>query len=526
MKRGGLVLMVALCALLLCACQQAAAPAEPQGNASGYPIAPEKLTLTAMQFELDNQAIDFGNLWFYQQLEEKTNIHIEFDEVKQADWGTKLNLMFASGDYRDMVLRGSLDLEEYGVGQQLLLPLDDVMARNMPIYTQRVADANLAADLRSSDGHTYSIGFLISQGVNTNGHFFINQNWLSRLGLSMPATVDELTDVLRAFRDGDTNGNGLSDEVPYQATFGDNNNGVYNAFAFFGVPMNEYYICVGDDGHVYFPVMRDGFRQCVEWLHLLCEEKLLDMECITQGSNLWGAKVNQNTAGLFTYWRLGNSTLKSEIAEQFTCMLPVAAEGRTPCVSRIMDTIDFGASLTVANEHVDESLRWLDAQFDTETMMVSQNGPVGDMLFVGEDGKYQVAYIPQENELYSIVPVICGQSFAPSNYYRQVYVPAAHRLEKIRYSEQYEQADVMEKVSFQVLTSVAHKTEGQSKRITDLFNTLKNQINASLVEFLTQGVTDENWQAFLTELDNIGWREYVSLYQQVYDTYRRGVAAS
>ena len=29
------------------------------------------VTLTALQFELDNQAIDFGNQWFFQELEKK-----------------------------------------------------------------------------------------------------------------------------------------------------------------------------------------------------------------------------------------------------------------------------------------------------------------------------------------------------------------------------------------------------------------------------------------------------------------------
>ena len=80
--------------------------------------------------------------------------------------------------------------------------------------------------MTSSDGRTYKLGFLISQNINTNGHFFINAAWLNKLGLAVPTTIDELTDVLRAFRDDDPNGNGLADEVPYQATFDDNNTGI------------------------------------------------------------------------------------------------------------------------------------------------------------------------------------------------------------------------------------------------------------------------------------------------------------
>lgn len=526
MKRLCMCLVAAALAFVLTGCQSA--PEETTGKAteSGSPITDEKLSLTAMQFELDNQAIDFGNLWFYQQLEEKTNIHIEFDEVKQADWETKLNLMFASGSYRDLILRGSLDVEEYGVGQHLVLALDEYLQKDMPNYTSRLKLNNAGASLISSDGHTYKIGFLISQGVNTNGHFFINKAWLDALSLPVPQTITELTDTLRAFRDQDPNGNGLKDEIPYQATFNDNNTGLYNAFACWGVPMNEYFICLSDEGRATFPARMQGFRQCVEWLHQLWTEGLLDIECITQGQNLWGAKVNQNTAGLFTYWRLTNSVIKPEIASQFACMLPCAPQGYSPKVSRILDVPEFGAALTKANTHVEESLRWLDAQMETETMLISQNGYVGDMLLKGVDGRYHVGYTPVENELYSVVPVICGQFFAPKDYYTKVYEPAPHRLEKIEYSDMYERSGVMEQNSFQILTILSPMTEEQSKRIQELRAALKTQINDSLVSFLAQGVTDESWQAFLDELDNIGQQEYVDIYQAMYRAYLAKQGAS
>ena len=48
---------------------------------------------------------------------------------------------------------------------------------------------------------------------------------------------------------------------------------------------------------------------------------------------------------------------------------------------------------------------------------------------------------------------------------------------------------------------------------------MKSAINAYLVEAITRGVTDENYQAFLEELKSIGSEEYVTIYQTVYDRY-------
>ncbi len=502
-----------LCLLTGCAGQQAAAPA---------PAA----SLTALQYEVENQSIDFNHLWFYSMLEEKTGVHVDFEVVKDADWTTRQSLMFASNHFTDMVLRGSLDTEDYGVAQHLLVPLDDYLnADTMPNYTARIADTDMSKQMTSSDGRTYKLGFLISQNINTNGHFFINAAWLNKLGLAVPTTIDELTDVLRAFRDDDPNGNGLADEVPYQATFNDNNTGIYNAFSAWGVPMNEEFVLIDDDGIVRFAPQMAGFRETVEWLHQLYAERLLDMECLTQGSNVWGAKVNQGTTGYFSYWRLQNTVLSMKTVSMFECMLPVAAQGYRAVMSSKTDEIEFGAALTVQNRDILSSLRWLDAQFETETMLVSQNGRVGDTLTKGEDGRYEVSYVPAYNELLKTVPIICGQFFAPSPYYETIYKPAAHREEKSAYCRAYAQAGVLEKNSFCILTARAAKTCEENARLIQLKTDLKKIINEALVSFITYGVTDENYARFQKTLRDAGCAEYVGIYQQVYNRYASEEAA-
>ena len=476
--------------------------------------------LTALQYEVENQSIDFENLWFYKEIEKKTGVHVHFEVVKDADWLTRQSLMFASNHFTDMVLRGSLNTEDYGVRQHLLIPLDDYLnAETMPHYTARTANTSAIRTLSSSDGHTYKLGFLISQNINTNGHFFINQNWLDKLGLKVPSTVDELTDVLRAFRDGDPNGNGLKDEIPYQATFDDNNTGIYNAFSAWGIPMNEEFVYIGDDGRIYFAPLADDFRAAVEWLHLLYTEHLLDMECLTQGSNIWGAKMNQGTAGYFSYWRLSNTALTSDVARQYTCILPVAAAGSRAVLSSKIDSIDFGASLTSQNHDVKASLRWLDAQFETETMLVSQNGQMGDTLIKDEDGRYAVAYVPADNELLKTVPIICGQFFAASPYYESVYKPAPHREEKVDFCRQYAEADVLEHNSYCIIVEQAPKTCEESARLLQLHTELKNTIDSALVSFITLGVDDEGYSTFRDTLLEEGAMEYAALYQQIYDRW-------
>lgn len=495
------------------------------GCRAGEPQAQEEpVRLTALQYELENQAVEFDGLWYYQQLEEQTGVHVDFEEVKHSDWVTRLSLMFASGSFTDMVLRGSLDVEEYGVSRHLVLPLDEYLQEHMPTYFSRLDDT-LQSQIVSSDGQSYYVGFLLSQNISVDGHFFINQAWLQKLGLEPPSTIDELTDVLRAFRDGDPNGNGLADEIPYQATFNDCNTGIYNAFSAWGIPLNEYLVYVDERGKVRFAPEEDGFLQCTQWLHMLCEEGLLDVSFITQGSNLWGAKVNQDTAGYFSYWRLQNTVLSPDIADQFVCILPVSAQGTQAKLGRLADVVEFGASLTTQNKDVPASLRWLDAQMETENMLVAQNGPVGDMLRLRDDGRYEVVYVPEDNELYSIVPVICGQFFAPAEYYESVYVPAPHREEKTAYSQLYDSAGVLEGTSYKLLAVVANQTDAEAASLQRLKTQLEEAVNSAIVEFVTKGATQEDYDALLSQLRAIGSQEYKAIYQTVYDRYTERTAS-
>ena len=476
------------------------------------------VSLSALQYEIENIAVDFSSMWYYRQIEQQTGVHVDFTEVKDSEWSSSVGLAFVKGKMPDMILRGSLDVEEYGVTRGLLVPLDEYIDRGfLPNYVARMDEAGLREQLTASDGHIYQLGFLISQDVNTGGHFFINRTWLDKLKLPVPGTVEELTETLRRFRSGDPNGNGLRDEIPLEFTFDDNITGIYNLFSFFGLPLNEDYVFIDREGNVRFAPEEESFFEALDWLHRLYREELLDVDFISQGSSIWAAKVNEGNTGMFSYWRLQNTALSPDVAGSYQVMLPVHAEGRNACLPRNMDIIEFGAALTTDNRNIEASLRWLDAQFETENMLVSQNGPVGDTLIRREDGRYEVSYVPPDNELYQTVPVICGQFFAPAEYYRSVYVPAAHRQEKAGYCALYEQAGVLEPVSCKLLTSVAPKTVEQSAGAARLKAKLKSTVDAGIVAMVTRGVTEEAREAFLGELRKNGSAEYRQIYQQIHD---------
>jgi len=501
------------------------------------PIVDEPITLKVWQWALDNQATDFENLWYYQQLAEKTNINIEWTVINESEWNEKLNVMFLSTDFPDVIIRPnlSLDIEEYGVLQQILMPLDDYIEANMPNYSSRLGMNNVSDVLRASDGKMYYIGYLVAQRINHDGTFFINSTWLDAVDKEVPTTIEELTDVLRAFRDGAPGEDGM---YPMSASEGLDHHiqGIYTYFAMFGVPLQRWvYANIDSSGKVVFPGFMDGFREACEWLALCYEEGLLDPDALTQGPDPWNVKVNGDQVGFQTYLRLiATAWANPETIENWTHILPPAG-GRTPSVPRILEYPEIGAVLTVTNKYPAETLQWLDLQFDTEWMLVATNGPtemtpeIREILgedatdeapLVFEDGLWRVRYVPDNQALYKIVPINQGQFFAPGDYYFDVFELPPHRMERMGQAARYQEAGVLEQNSFQILTRLVKPDPDVNAELGRLYTDIESLMKTTISNFILYGVTDDTWDQFIDEANNVGVAKYLELYQTLYDEWR------
>ena len=494
------------------------------------------ITLNVLQWEPENQTIDFENLWFYEELEKDTGIKINWTVVKESEWNTNMNLMFVSGNYPDLIIRPNLNLsvEEYGVTQGILIPLDDyINADVMPNYYSRLHMNDANAAIPASDGLSYYIGYLVAQNINHDGNFYINKMWLDTLGLDIPTTLDELTQVLIAFRDEIPAALGMDTVYPFSAGgnggaeggLNHQTNGLYVHFAMFGVPLQRWIHAAIDDNHqVVFPGFMPGFREAVEWLHMCYDEGLLDPEALTQDTNEWNVKMNQGQIGFTSHLRLINAGV-DEVRDDFVSILP-PTDNHGASVPRVMEIPDFGAVVTVANQHVEETMRWLDAQFETERMMVASNGPLTDVgtigatLMINEEGKYEVIYVPDDNALYNYVPLISGQFFAPGDYYFDIFEMPPHRVERYESSKEYAEAGVLETNSHDILRKLVILDADDAATTARLHDSIQTLLLESLADFITRGVTDSGWDTFESNVINAGIENYLSIYQAAYDAYR------
>ncbi|MBQ8160074.1 MAG: extracellular solute-binding protein, partial [Clostridia bacterium] len=352
--------------------------------------------INVMIWYRDIDDLDFQNMPYFNDPEggitALSGVHATFNQVKGSDWSTKINLMLASGDYPDIIVRGGLNLEMYGVDQEILIPLDDIIDQYMPNYKAYLDfDPDTAKSLRSSDGKTYQLGWLIPQNINTDAHLFINRQWLDNLGLSVPTTIEEFEQMLIAFRDQDADGNGdPSNEIPMGGTLRNLVDGIAHILNFYGVAMNDNDIALDDEGKVYSPLTADGMRAGLETMHRWYSEGLIDVEAVSQDSNAAEAKINAGNVGCTWRWRMTAMGTDEAVYSQYICILPFSADGYQAKLQRYLESPSFGAAITAGCKDVEAAAKWLDAQFSWERMISGYNGEKDEFWGYDADGRVDI----------------------------------------------------------------------------------------------------------------------------------------
>lgn len=292
MKKSLIALL--LVAAMLCSLAGAFADEGPKVNPKGvFPITDEKVTLKVWCNLPESMVntIETNDATVY--LEEKTNIHLDWEIIDINGAAEKLRVMMAANtDLPDIIMfsnTGSICTTEqifsYGM-QGLLRSVDDLAEEYGDNYFDSLALYPYAKQLITApDGHIYGMPNVTDGVYHASAwyRFYINKAWLDKLGLPLPTTIDEFYDTLVAFRDQDPNGNGLKDEVPlsgskntdYVRTTLD----AYLMSAFqYSTTWEKYWLYLDENDKVACGAVTEGYREGLRWFKKLYDEGLMDKE--------------------------------------------------------------------------------------------------------------------------------------------------------------------------------------------------------------------------------------------------------
>lgn len=484
-----------------------------------------------------------------QQLNEAAGINVEWENVTGDMMTERKNLIFAAGqDLPDAFMNARLsDYELMNYGEQgMLIPLQDYITPEIMPNLFKVLEKrpNMLAQVTMPDGNIYSLpsggemGFTGEDGnvylIAVNPQFnIINTDWLKKLGLEMPTTMDEFYDVLVAFKTQDPNGNGKADEIPLSFIFENWTAGMTSFFAGFGF---TDYNDVGGlgahrgvvDGKVVYKAVSDQYKDAIAYLSKWYQEGLIDVEVFSQDAAKYISKGKNDEVilGSYVWWEIPE-VVGYDRASMYELMPLLSGPAGDPVMMLREESAVGRGSFAISSDCKDPAklLSWVDMRYDPIIGMQASYGPIGQFFEAQPDekGVYVNAIPPAgttEGEMKEIMQWE-GPVYTMAEYYGTVFYMeerAQDRLDILRdfYFAKYkpDQSYTYPNVTF---------TAEENELINEVYADIKNLTSEKTALWLKEGSIEAEWDAYVAQLESMGLGELLNVWQAAYDRYQEAI---
>lgn len=486
------------------------------------PIVDEPVTLTYFVADDSNCAImktDFNDNEFYQEMEKRTGVHLEFEMVSSADYQTNFNLMIASGNLADLIYVGAsyyADGVDAAIDDGYFLDLTDLVDEYMPHYEAiRTSDINYELLSTTDSGRLGAVYELRQTKQGPWLGLWMRQDWLDDLNMEVPETFDQWHDVLTAFKDekGAT--------APLILNFS-GSDGEFGTMSGGLNVLNSWQL--DETGKVNFGPYMDAWKDYVTIMHQWYTEGLIDPDFMaTDERTADMAKVVTGATGafaaLYTMPSLYEASSEDPNMNLVPVNPPVMNEGDESHI-RLRDSYTSGNTAISADcENWEVALRWLDYLYTDEGALLANYGIEGDTFEYDESGKpvFTDKILNNENGwtmAQTIASYLCPSAGIAnwSDWTREL--AGVPEKDQECYTVWAEASD-----DWRLPSSVTLTQEESTERAA-LYADISTCVKENTAKFISGALDiDENWDAYISELETSGIERAIEITQAAYDRY-------
>lgn len=479
---------------------------------------------------------------FTTMYEEKTNVHVNWE--LSNDLGNTKAMVFASGEYPDVIFGGISVVEEMTYANSIFIPLNELIDEQT-VWMKDVLYGDLQyviPAITQPDGNIYVLPATTYEDSHLicKNRYWINTYWLNQLNLETPTTTDELYNVLKAFKEQDPNGNGEADEIPIVLTSPYTCAYLTSAFIY---DDGENRFRILDDGVTVDPIFnKEEWREGIRFIKKLYDEGLTDTTAFTLDSaatkELFENATAERVGSVSALYQGNFANIDGERQAHMDALPPISGPegvqyaGYYPYV-HTSTTTRGTAAITTQCENPELVMRWLDWFFSFEGGLTVQTGPKGVYWDVPEEGSLSYAGLPATWER------LTSYGLESNDSWQGIGMPKSHSMHSgllghadkfyeadgledrlIYYTRQYQEY-IPEKVLPQMYVSLDISDEYYRMQ-TDI----NNFVNEAFVQFVTGGMSiDNDWDGYLAQLNAMGLEQYVTWTQETYDGFLAANAA-
>lgn len=454
-------------------------------------------------FAEDNPNMPINNgVPVYDELSKRTNIKFNFELAPIANVAEKFNIMMASNEIPDVVMYSIMPINNY---KKAFLPLNDIIKSHENLNTTLMGDDEVRRAITTSDGNIYTIPQI--SPFKFSLCYIVRQDWLDKLGLEQPKTLDDFYNVLKAFKEQDPNGNGEADEIPFSGRL---KRRTLIAFVeAFGLTDNFYV----RDGVVNHGLLDPKMPEAIAFLNKLYTEGLVDPEYIVTDVNQWQTQMAKQQVGMTFDWgtRIDYLDTNVEGANFVGIEPPVGPFGEPMTFGQQVKTPGGGSAISKQSKKAEIAAELFDyiyspegkdlMNFGIEGTHYTKNGDeyvYSDEIMSGADGKtpQQLRWLQGINGTWSY----------PKDEKAEVY---SDKWNDVR--NKYENGIIKETYP------IVDFTSDEKMVISEKQSQIQTYIDEMLDKFIMGNEDISTYGEFVNQLKEMGIEELVDIYQQAYD---------
>ncbi len=523
---------------------------------SDFPIVKDgyDVTLRAVISQQDGFGSDDPNdYWFIAWAQQKMNIKLDVELIAGSALDEKKPLLFASQTLPDLLWCLSLsstDMVTYGQNGGLLLDLKPYINEHntphilqwfdaFPEAEQIVTCLNGAVYTLPGIGDASDIGDFASRS-------FVNKKWLDDNGMKMPETIDEYTEMLRAYKEANP------DLIPLGGSYENDNPGVVLLSGLGFITTDPLGVSPAlRNGEAVIPAANADYREYLSTMKTYYDEGLIARDFFTMDSTetqALAAEKQHVAMATVPYLVLP----EAEDFKEYVSTNPLTSDMNSEKVWPVASRYSIGQLSVAANcKYPEVAVRFADFFFSDMGHIYKWSGPMEgsedtlgmvDGWFVEQnddgsytfdvrdvrDGKYDnrwVYYISAIIPSGGILGIgnctismfedqdtgyLDNCKFAGIEWKRPLSLDDGDqnfRATQLEYQAPY---------AHEGYPSILYFTEEQNARLSDLKTVIDAYIKTETARFITGVRPLDDFDTYLNELETLGLSEYLGFYTDYY----------
>ncbi|MEK3916329.1 extracellular solute-binding protein [Paenibacillus sp. FSL H7-0331] len=242
---------------------------------------------------------------YIKELSKLSGYNLNYEFLGHSDYAQQLSLRFASGELADMVRTDSIVSSNHSgaVDQGVFTELGPLLDKYAPTLKKKIPEAAWKSPRVSKGGKIY--GIPVMRGVPADRSIFIRQDWLDKLKIDTPKTIDDYLKFFEAVKKEDMNGNGDPNDEYGLGMF---NNMIWTDIfsPAFGVNANVWSV---KNGQLVPDIIDPRMKEAIAFYKTLYDKGYVNPNLFTKKEDeqnasiakgevgVWGAAVYQYLAG-------------------------------------------------------------------------------------------------------------------------------------------------------------------------------------------------------------------------------------